>query len=126
MKSVLNFLGKNLQNTNKKIYEYPERDYDAYIFAHIYGYEYNEKEDTYNVKGYILSAPIGENFKGDPYGDIKKWKKDGNEVSCFYCFEGKIKKSPLDKNRYILLSFKKHEITEEENAVFQKAYETGK
>lgn len=120
---TLKFFGKKPSKHETKVYEYPEADGEAYLFAHIYGYEYNEKDNTYNVKGYILSMGSGEKFKGDPYGDMTKWKKDGNEVDCYYCFEGKIKTSPLDKNRYILLSYKKHEITEEESANFTKVYE---
>ena len=55
---------------------------------------------------------------------MSKWKKDEKEdINCFYCFEGKIKTSPLDKKRFILLSFKKHEATEEESAAFTKALE---
>ena len=123
---TLKFFGKKLSKHEQEVYEYPEADGEAYMFAHIYGYEYNEKDDTYSVKGYILSAPSGEVFKGDPYGDISKWKKDGNDISCYYCFDGKIKTSPLDKKRFILLSYSKHEITDEENKKFLKVYESGK
>lgn len=119
---TLKFFGKKVSKHDDKVYAYPDADGEAYVFAHIYGYEYNEKDDTYTVKGYILSTGSGEVIK-DPYGDMSKWKKEGKEVNCFYCFEGKIKTSPLDKKRFILLSYKKHEITDEENAAFQKAYE---
>lgn len=119
----LKFFGKKPSKQEVEVYEYPEADGEAYVFAHIYAYDYNEKEDTYTVKGYILNS-LDENFKGDPYGDISKWKKDGNkEVECFYSFVGKIKTSPLDKNRYILLSYEKREVSEEESASFQKEYE---
>ena len=117
---TLKFFGKKIAKHDDKVYAYPDADGEAYVFAHIYGYEYNEKDDTYTVKGYIISASSGEVIK-DPYGDMSKWKKDENEISCYYCFEGKIKTSPFDKNRYILLSYKKHEITEEENKQFTNA-----
>ncbi len=120
---TLKFFGKKIAKHDDKNYAYPDADGEAYTFAHIYGYEYNEKDDTYTVKGYIVSAPSGAVIK-DPYGDMSSWKKDGNDdINCFYCFEGKIKTSPLDKKRFILLSFKKHETTEEESAAFTKACE---
>lgn len=116
----LKFFGKKPSKQEEKVYNYPEADGEAYVFSHIYAYTYNEKDDTYTVKGYILSA--NNDFKGDPYGDIGLWKKAGNEVDCYYCFEGKIKTSPFDKKRYILLSYKKYEPSEEETANFTKAY----
>ncbi len=120
---TLKFFGKKIAKHDDKVYAYPDADGEAYTFAHIYGYEYNEKDDTYTVKGYIVSASSGAVIK-DPYGDMSSWKKDENDdISCFYCFEGKIKTSPLDKKRFILLSFKKHETTEEESAAFTKACE---
>lgn len=120
---TLKFFGKKIAKHEVEIYPHPEADGEAYTFAHIYGYEYNEKDDTYTVKGYIVTASSGAVIK-DPYGDMSSWKKDGNDdISCFYCFEGKIKTSPLDKKRFILLSFKKHEATEEESAAFTKACE---
>lgn len=118
----LKFFGKKPSKQEVKEYEYPDADGEAYVFAHIYGYEYNEKEDTYTVKGYIINAM--HDFNGDPYGDISKWKKEGYEdVECFYTFVGKIKTSPLDKNRYILLSYQNREISEEELASFKKEYD---
>ena len=120
---TLKFFGKKIAKHEVEVYPHPDADGEAYVFAHIYGYEYNEKDDTYTVKGYIIAAPSGAVIK-DPYGDMSKWKKEGNDdISCFYCFEGKIKKSPFDKNRYILLSYKKHEITDEENKQFTNALE---
>ncbi len=121
---TLKFFGKKVSKHDDKVYAHPEADGEAYVFAHIYGYEYNEKDDTYTVKGYILSAPSGIKFKGDPYGDISKWKKDGNkDIECYYTFIGKIKTSPFDKNRFILLSYKKCDVSEEESAKFTKEYE---
>ena len=120
---TLKFFGKKIAKHETEAYPHPEAGGEAYVFAHIYGYEYNEKDDTYTVKGYIIAASSGADIK-DPYGDMSKWKKEDKEdISCFYCFEGKIKKSPFDKNRYILLSYKKHEITDEENKQFTNALE---
>lgn len=117
----MKFFGKKVASHSVSVYEYPEADGDTIPWAHIYDYTYNQSDDTYTVKGFIIASY--DNYPEDLYGDMTTWKKvaSSEDFGCWYCFEGKIKTSPIDKTRYILLSYKKHETTPEEEAIFKKA-----
>jgi hypothetical protein len=105
------YFGTKIKSHKSKEYSVPMADGEAYTFSQIRSLEKIENE-KFRAKGEIFVASSGAVLNA--HGTREEWKKAGEEVICAGSFEAILKKSPKDKDRYILLQYQV--IPREDNA----------